>query len=389
MSQDTADLTEAPTGSFRLSKSIIRWVAVGLVLTSSVVIIISIYSGVKFSDFEKVGFLTFGLTAAVSTARLLVQIVRFRVLTVGLADNPKMDLSGLALTRVSSEFISISTPASGTGVFLRTAWLSGKGVTGGKALWIGYFEVLIEVYVGCSLGIAAAAYAFLKGAVVLGSTIAVIGLVVVIGYTIIFIIPARRAIKIPHFVYTIAEYLVGGPRATSLYLHAVVGSLNFSVSARAILTRDKLPVALKAVILTIVEDLMDGAAFWFVLNAAGLKIDLLSSTIAVFGIDTITQLPISIGGAGITELTVRGYLTSIYGFSSWASIIIWRVATYQVLLAITGIVFLFFVRKNTRRVDKPHEVERQKDAKGFLQDEGRDIPGESISEQEQRAGITH
>jgi uncharacterized membrane protein YbhN (UPF0104 family) len=370
MSQDTSDLTEAPTSGFRLSKSIIRWVAVGLVLTSGVVIAISLYSGVKLSDFERVGFLTFGLTAAVSAARLLVQIVRFRVLTVGLADDPKMDLSGLALTRVSSEFISISTPASGTGVFLRTAWLSGKGVTGGKALWIGYFEVLIEVYVGCSLGIVAAAYAILKGAVILGSTIAVIGLVVVTGYTIIFIIPARRAIKIPHFVYTIAEYLVGGPRATAMYLHAVVGSLNFSVSARAILTRDKLPVALKAVILTIVEDLMDGAAFWFVLNAAGLKIDLLSSTIAVFGIDTITQLPISIGGAGITELTVRGYLTSIYGFSSWASIIIWRVATYQVLLALTGIVFLFFVRKNTRRVEKPTEVKRQKDAKGVLQDGG-------------------
>ena len=222
---------------------------------------------------KRIGFLSFGLCAAASALRLLVQIVRFRVLTVGLAEDPKMDLSGLALTRVSSEFISISTPASGTGVFLRTAWLSGKGVTGGKALWIGYFEVLIEVYVGCGLGIIAAAYAFLKGAVLLGSTIALIGLVVMIGYTIIFIIPARRAIKIPHFVFTIAKYIVGGPKATALYLHAVVGSVNFSVSARAILTRGKLPVAAKAIALTIVEDLLDGVALWFVLNAAGLKID--------------------------------------------------------------------------------------------------------------------
>ena len=370
MSQETADPTEAPTGGFQLPRSVIRWVAVGLVLTSAVVIIISLYSGVKFSDFESIGYLAFGLAAAASVARLLVQIVRFRVITVGLAGDPKMDLSGLALTRVSSEFISISTPASSTGVFLRTAWLSGKGVTGGKALWIGYFEVLIEVYVGVGLGIAAGVYAFLKGAVVLGSTIAVIALVLVTGYTIIFIIPARRAIKVPHFVFRIAEYLVGGPRATALYLHAVVGSLNFSVSARAILTRRTLPVALKAVVLTIAEDLLDGAALWFVLNAAGLKIDLLSSTIAVYGVDTIAQLPISIGGAGITELTMQAYLTAIYGFSSWASIVIWRVATYQVLLATTGIVFLFFVRKNTRRAEKPREVEHQKDAKGFLQDGG-------------------
>ena len=370
MSQETADPTEAPTGGFQLPRSVIRWIAVGLVLTSAVVIIITLYSGVKFSDFERIGFLAFGLAAAASVARLLVQIVRFRVITVGLADDPKMDLSGLAITRVSSEFISIATPASSTGVFLRTAWLSGKGVTGGKALWIGYFEVLIEVYVGVGLGIAGGVYAFLNGAVVLGSTIVVIALVVLTGYTIIFIIPALRPIKVPHFVFRIAEFLVGGPRATALYLHAVVGSLNFSVSARSILTRRMLPVAVKAVVLTIVEDLLEGATLWFVLNAAGLKIDLLSSTIAVFGIDTIAQLPISIGGAGITELTIQTYLTEVYGFSSWASIIIWRIATYQVLLATTGIVLVFFVRKYARHVEKPREVENQKDTKRFLQDGG-------------------
>jgi len=370
MSQETTDPTEAPTGGFQLPRSVIKWAAAGLVLTSAVVIIISLYSGVKFSDFERIGYLTFGLAAAASLAKLLVQIVRFRVITVGLADDPKMDLSGLALTRVSSEFISISTPTPSAGVFIRSAWLSSKGVTGGKALWIGYFEVLIEVYVGAGLGIAAGVYAFLKGAVVLGSTIAVIALVLIMGYTIIFIIPARRAIKVPHFVFTIAKYLVGGPKATALYLHAVVGSLNFSVSARAILTRGKLPLALKAVVLTIAEDLLDGAALWLVLNAAGLKIDLLSSTIAVYGVDTIAQLPVSIGGAGLTELTMRGYLIAIYGFSSWASIVIWRVAVYQVLLATTGIVFLYFVLRKTKHAEKPREVEHQKDAKAFLQDGG-------------------
>ena len=368
MNQEITDPTDALKGGFHLPKSFVRWVAVGLVLSTAVIIIISLISGVKFSDFERIGFLSFGLCAAASAVRLLVQIERFRVITVGLAENPKMDLSGLALTRVSSEFISISTPASGTGVFLRTAWLSGKGVTAGKALWIGYFEVLIEVYVGCTLGFGAAAYAFLKGAVLLGSTISVISLVVITGYTILFIIPARRAIKIPHFVFTIAKYLVGGPKATALYLNAVVGSVNFSVSARAILTRSKIPVALKAVALTVIENLLDGVALWFVLNAAGLKIDPLLSTIVVFGVDTITQLPISIGGAGITEVTMQGYLTTVFGFSSWASIVIWRVATYQVLLAITGIVFLFFVRKNTSHAEKPREVKSQKDINDSLKD---------------------
>ena len=355
--------TEKTTTEFQLPKSVMKWVAIGLVLSSTVVIIISLYSGVTFSDLESIGYLTFGLAAATSVARLLVQIVRFRVITVGLAGEAKLDLSGLALTRISSEFISIATPASSTGVILRTAWLARKGVVGGRALWIGYFEVLIEIYVGAGLALIAAAYAFLNGAVVLGSTIAAVALFLIVGYTVVFIIPAKKNIKIPHLVFRIAEYLVGGPRATGLYVRAVVGSLNFSLSAREILTRGTMPVMLKTVVLTIIEDVLGGATLWLVLNAAGLKIDLLSSTIAAYGAVTIAQVPVSIGGAGITEVTMQSYLTAVYGFSSWPAVVLWRIATYQVLLALTGIVFLLFVRKTTKRAEHVRDVEPQKNSR--------------------------
>jgi glycosyltransferase 2 family protein len=343
---------EKTTDGPPLPKSIIKWAAVGLVLSSVVVIIISIFSGVTLSDLAKLGYLTFGLAAAVSASRLLVQVLRFRVIALGLAGDAKLDLGGLALARVASEFISLSTPATSMGVFLRTAWLSGKGVDGGKALWIGYFEVLIEIYVGAGLALIAAGYALLKGALVLGSTIALIATILIVGYTVVFVIPALKFIKVPHRVFSVAAYLVGGPRATALYLRAVVGSLNFSIAARAIVSRQTLPVTVKAVVLTILEDLLAGTALWLVLNAAGLKIDPLFSTLAAYGVVAIAQVPVSIGGAGITELTMQTYLTSIYGFSSWAAVVLWRIATYQVMLAITGTVFVVYLRKATNRPSK-------------------------------------
>ena len=186
--------------------------------------------------------MTFGLVAAVTAVKLPVQVLRFRVVTSGLAGDPKPNLSGLALARIASEFVSQSTPATSMGVFIRTSWLSGKGVEGGKALWIGYFEVLMEVYVGVGLAFIAAVYALSRGAVVLGSTIALIAAVLIAGYTIFFMIPALKFIKVPHRLFSIASFLVGGPRATALYLRAVVGSLNFSLSAREILNRKTLPV---------------------------------------------------------------------------------------------------------------------------------------------------
>ena len=351
--------TEKKTTEFQLPKSVMKWVALGLVLSSSVVIAISFFSGVTLSDLAKLGYVTFALAAAASASKLLVQILRFRVLTLGLAGDRKPNLSGLALARIASEFVSLSTPATSMGVFIRTSWLSGKGVEGAKALWIGYFEILMEVYVGCGLGFVAAVYALLRGAVVIGSSIALVATIIIIGYTFIFVVPALKNIKVPHRVFSIASRLVGGERATAIYLRAVVSTLNFSLAARAIVKRENVPVVIKVVGLTIIEDFLAGTALWLVLISAGLKIDPLSSVLAVYGVAAIAQLPISIGGAGITELTMQAYLIYLYKFTSWASIVLWRIATYQVMLAITGIVFLLFVRKSTKHAKPIPDIDKK------------------------------
>ncbi|MDA4117987.1 MAG: lysylphosphatidylglycerol synthase domain-containing protein [Thaumarchaeota archaeon] len=343
---------ERPASEYQLPKSVMKWVALGLLLSSGVVIAISILSGVKSSDLTKLGYLTFALAAGLAASRLLVQILRFRAITLGLAGNPRPNLGGLALTRVASEFVSLSTPATSMGVFIRMAWLKGKGIEGGKALSIGYFEVLIETYVGSGLAIIAGVYALTRGAVAIGSTMILIAAILITGYTVVFIIPALKGVRVPHLIFTLSSYLIGGPRANDLYLRAVVGSLNFSLSARAIVSRSAAPVVVKAVALTIIEDFLAGAALWVVLNASGLKIDLVSSTLAAYGVVAIAQIPVTIGGAGITELTMKSYLTTVYGFSAWAPIVLWRIATYQVFLAITGIVFMLFIRKATSASNK-------------------------------------
>jgi putative flippase GtrA len=338
---------EKTTGEYQLPKSVMKWAALGLLLGSGVVIAISILTGVKLSDLVKLGYLTFALSAGFAASRLPVQIVRFRMVTIGLAGGNKLNLKGLALTRVASEFVSLSTPGE-AGVFIRTAWLKGKGIEGGKALSIGYFEVLVEVYVGAGLALAAAVYALTRGALVIGSSIIVVATVLIVGYTAVFVVPALKGVKVPHFIFAFSSYLIGGTRANDLYLRAVVGSLNFSLAARAIISKSNVPVLIGAVGLTIVEDLFSGAALWVVLNASGLKVDPVSSTLAAEGVAAIAQIPVTIGGAGITELTMKSYLTAVYGFSSWAPIVLWRIASYQVLLAITGTVFIFFIREATR-----------------------------------------
>jgi glycosyltransferase 2 family protein len=337
------------TNGIRLSKSTIRWIGVGLFVSSSILIIISVFSGVSFSDLTKLGYLPFALAAIVSSAKLLVQVVRFRTIVTGFASDSRPDLGGVAMARMGSEFVALSTPSMVGGEFMRAAWLSGKGVVGGKALWIGYFEVVVDVYVSSALGLLSAAYAFTRGATAIASTILVIVALLVIGYSIFFLVPAFRGVpKIPRRLFRFAGLFIGGPRAARLEKAVQEGSVNFSLAARAILKKEALPTILYALGLTVIQALLSGVALWVILRAAGLNIDLFSATLVAYGATAIAALPISIGGSGLTELAVAAYLSTVYGFTSWAAVVLWRIASFQVVLAVSGVAFLLLVHKTTR-----------------------------------------
>ncbi|MDA4128998.1 MAG: hypothetical protein OK422_06055 [Thaumarchaeota archaeon] len=126
------------------------------------------------------------------------------------------------------------------------------------------------------------------------------------------------------------------------------GAEDFSVAANEMLAKGALPLVAKVLFLAIVQALLSGVALWIVLTSAGLKIDLLSSTATVCAVIAIAAVPVSIGRSGIAELGVQYYLLSVYGFTSWAAVVMWRIASFQVVLALCGIAFLLFVHRATR-----------------------------------------
>jgi len=148
-----------PTTAFQLSASVIRWMAIGLIASSAIVVIISVFSGVSVSDFATIGLLPFVLAAAASIAGLLVSVIRFRMVARGFAKNPRLNLDGIGNLKLASEFLALTTPADVGSFLLSTAWLSRRGVERGDALWIGYFEMLIQAYVSSAVMGVAAAYA--------------------------------------------------------------------------------------------------------------------------------------------------------------------------------------------------------------------------------------
>ncbi|MFI5420567.1 MAG: YbhN family protein, partial [Nitrososphaerales archaeon] len=276
----------------------------------------------------------------------LVQVLRYRVTVFGLSGVPRSNFKGLSIVRIGSEFVSLTTPSLIGGVVVRAAWLVQKGVDSGKAFWIAYFEVLMDVYVGSLFAIAAAVFAFVKGATIIGSTIVAIVAFQLIFYTIIFLIPALRGLPVfPNRLFKIAEYFVGGTKAKTLESKINQATKTFSLSARSILKREALPIVLKAAALTVVDALLLGLALWIILNRAGLNIDPVLSIVNSFGVSTIAFIPISIGGSGVAELTMHAFLSGVFNFNSWTAVLIWRIVSFQFLLIPSGIAFAFLMRK--------------------------------------------
>jgi len=335
-----------PSKEFKLSQSTLRWVYVGLALSTTFVIAISFFSGVTWSDLAAFGLLPFLLAGTFSALRLVVQVLRYRVTVFGLSGVPKSNFKDLAIVRVGSEFVSLTTPSLIGGVVVRAAWLAQRGVDSGRAFWIAYFEVLLDVYVGSAFALVASYYAFSKGATVIGSTIAGIVLFQLILYTTIFLIPALRGIPaFPRPLFRLAQYFVGGNKAKTLEEKVNRATRTFSLSARSIMKQDALPVVIKAFLLTLVDALLLGLTLWVILTRSGLAINLFLSTVISFGVSTIAFLPISIGGSGVAEFAMHSFLSAVLGFSSWTAVIIWRIASFQFLLVPTSIAFILLLRK--------------------------------------------
>lgn len=344
----SGDSQSQPTQSkeFKLSETTLRWVYVGLALSSTFVIAISFFSGVTLADLAAFGLLPFLLAGCLSALRLVIQVMRFRVTVFGLSGVPRTNFKDLGIVRVGSEFVSLTTPSLIGGVVVRAAWLAQRGVDSGRAFWIAYFEVLLDVYVGSAFAMIAAYYALSREATVIGSTIMAIVIFQLILYTIIFLIPAMRGIPaFPKPLFRLAEYFVGGNRAKSLEERLNKATRTFSLSARSIMRRDALPVVLKALCLTLVDALLLGLALYVILTRSGLKIDLFSSTVISYGVSTIAFLPISIGGSGVAEFAMHSFLSAVYGFTSWTAVIIWRIDSFQFLLIPSGIAFIMLLRK--------------------------------------------
>jgi uncharacterized membrane protein YbhN (UPF0104 family) len=211
----------------------------------------------------------------------------------------------------------------------------------------------MDMYVASVLAFIAGAYAFVRGAPWIASSILLVGGLVVVGNTIaVAIVILRGSLTVPAGIFRFLSRFIGEDRADRLQNSVQEGTHTFAVAAKALFQRERLGLLVNGFVLTIVNAVLSGLSLWIVLAYAGLHIDLFTATFVSFGVGTLASLPVSIGGSGISELAMQSYLGSVYGFWSWAPVIVWRIATYHIILGFCGVVFVYLMMKMTGRTFK-------------------------------------
>ncbi|MFQ6025668.1 MAG: YbhN family protein, partial [Nitrosopumilaceae archaeon] len=324
-----------------------NWRLVAIPVSIIPFLVIAIQFDVSLEDVFAVGFVPFAAAAIAMSAKLFMQGLKFTYL-VRKFFGPVASVRKTVMVRIGSEFVTFTTPMFVGGEVVRIVWLRKQGIKTGKASWITIVEIVTEVIAAGTISIIAAVFALVSGAIVVGIAILAISLPVITIWSVLFFLSSKRTFQVPKALSALVKRL-GKERAQKY-----VDKTNEWMQEICEMSRENFhnKEAKKAfgvsLFLSFIYWGFYGTTFFLIANGAGYFIELLDSVLAVMASNAIGNLPITIGGSGLTELGIWAYLGNLKdltfdlseGSVEWNIVIAWRIATYHVPLAISWILLM-------------------------------------------------
>ncbi|MBM2852146.1 MAG: rane protein [Candidatus Nitrosotenuis sp.] len=303
-------------------------------------LIIAIQFHIKPQDIFAVGMINFLAAFAAIMFKLFLQGVKFHYI-VRTFHGSLESLWRTIFVRIGSEFVTMTTPMFVGGEVVRIYWMKKRGMSTAKASWLGIFEIVTEVLAAGILSILAGIFALVNGYTIIGIVILAVTIPIVGLWAGLFFLSSKRTFHVPKtFCNLIIKFR---KEKGTRYIEKTNEWMN------DICTMSKenfqLKQVKKAFFVTLVISLaawgVFGISFMFIAESVN-AIDPINSIFAVMAGNAIGNLPITVGGSGLTELGIWAYLNHINSFTlelpknntDWNTIIAWRIATYQIPIPI-------------------------------------------------------
>ncbi|MDE1724392.1 MAG: flippase-like domain-containing protein [Thaumarchaeota archaeon] len=319
-------------------------------------LIIAATFNVSFDNILAIGMLPFVGASIAMAAKLFTQGLKFNYLVkkfLGPVDVHWRTIS----VRIGSEFVTSTTPSFVGGELVRIMWLGKKGVPIGKASWVTIIEIVTEVLVSGIFAITAAVISFTYGAYVIGITILAISVPITGLWSTLFFLSSKRTFQVPSWASRLATK-VGKERSvkyidkTNLWMKEIC-----DMSRETLHTREIKKAFTVSIIISVFTWSLYGLSFMIIANGVGYVIDFFHSLMATMASIAVGNLPITIGGSGLTEFSIWAYLGHLHSLTfeaaknslQWNIVIGWRIATYHVGLVISWIFLMKVVYPSIKK----------------------------------------
>ena len=331
-------------------KQTMNWKLLAIPVSIIPFILIALTFNIKLEELFAVGLFPFMGAALAISAKLFMQGLKFNYLAKKFLGH--VDASWKIISvRIGSEFVTSTTPSFVGGELVRIVWLKKRGIPAGKATWVTIMEIVTEVLVAGIFALMAAVFAFINGAYVIGIAIVAISLPVTTMWSVLFFLSYKRTFQVPIWMAKIAKR-VGKVRASKYIDKTNLWMNEICEMSRQSLHDEKVKKAfLVSMVFSAFTWMFYGISFMVIANGAGYFITIFDSLLAAMASNAIGNIPVTIGGSGLTEFGIWAYLGHLNSLTfeaaknsiQWNIVIAWRIATYHVTLVISWILLMKIV----------------------------------------------
>jgi len=308
----------------------------GAVISLFVSVIVLNVFNVSFHDLLSLNAWVLAVAVSLNVVRFLAQGLRLYLLlkrfsTVSIGFHEAVILRG------ASEFFALTTLPFMADEAVRTWLLTERGEQPAKAFWIAFVEMLLDIMVGASIAFAAGLYALTTN-VYLGLTILLIS-AFQLALTAVFILVVRNRGGV--------RFLGSLPLPSRLRSWVLKSLGDMGLVYGGLFSRGTARTAAWLLISTSIVMVGPALQLYQMLGYSGLH-GFSASLFTFHAGNALGVLPLTVGGAGLTEAGVYLYLREVYGIDSAATAVQWRLATYHLSLIISGILLAVTIGKMRR-----------------------------------------
>ncbi|MFN3654344.1 MAG: YbhN family protein [Candidatus Nitrosotenuis sp.] len=334
-----------------------NWRIVAFLASLVPFVIIAIQFKVKPEDIFAVGIINFSAAFAAMMCKLFLQGVKFHYI-INKFHGSLETLWRTIFVRIGSEFVTLTTPMFVGGEVVRIYWMNKRGMSTAKASWVGIFEIVTEVLAAGFLSITAGVAAILSGYTVIGTIVLTTATPIVGIWLGLFLISAKRTFQVPKWI---SDLIIKFRKEKGIhYLEKTNQWMTdiCTMSRENLRSKDAKKAFVVSTLISFVSWLAFGISFMLISSGTQHAVNALESIFAVMAGNAIGNLPVTVGGSGLTEFGVWAYLNHLTDFKlelpknsvDWNTIIAWRIATYQLPIPIA---WFLLMKMALRKYTKP------------------------------------